>query len=100
MGLAPSPSADQRTLIRRATYDLTGLPPIPAEIDRFVGDDAPDAFARVVDRLLASPASGERWGWHWLDVACYADTTGPRLGRIPFTYTYRDASKVHPRPRH
>jgi len=89
-GLSPSPPADKRTLIRRATYDLTGLPPTPAEIDAFVGDESPDAFARVVDRLLASPRYGERWGRHWLDVARYADTTGPRLGRIPFSYTYRD----------
>src|SRR5262245_10862634 len=89
-GLSPSPPADKRTLIRRATYDLTGLPPTPAEIDAFVGNRAPDAFARVVDRLLASPRYGERWGRHWLDVARYADTTGPRLGRIPFSYTYRD----------
>src|SRR4030095_3972075 len=89
-GLSPSPPADKRTLIRRATYDLTGLPPTPAEIDAFVGDRAPDAFARVVDRLLDSTRYGERWGRHWLDVARYADTTGPRLGRIPFSYTYRD----------
>src|SRR6185436_8777300 len=89
-GLSPAPSADKRTLVRRATYDLTGLPPTPSEIDAFVRDGAPDAFARVVDRLLASPRYGERWGRHWLDVARYADTTGPRLGRIPFSYTYRD----------
>ena len=89
-GLSPAPSADKRTLIRRATYDLTGLPPTAAEIDAFVRDGTPDAFARVIDRLLASPRYGERWGRHWLDVARYADTTGPRLGRIPFSYTYRD----------
>src|SRR6185503_8602178 len=89
-GLSPAPPADKRTLLRRATYDLTGLPPTPAEIDAFVRDEAPDAFARVVDRVLASPRYGERWGRHWLDVARYADTTGPRLGRIPFSYTYRD----------
>ena len=83
-GLSPAPPADKWTLIRRATYDLTGLPPTPAEIDAFERDRAPDAFARVVDRLLASPRYGERWGRHWLDVARYADTTGPRLGRIPF----------------
>jgi hypothetical protein len=89
-GLSPTPPADKRTLIRRATYDLTGLPPTAAEIDVFVRDDAPDAFARVIDQLLASPRYGERWGRHWLDIARYADTTGPRLGRIPFSYTYRD----------
>src|SRR5262245_24309050 len=88
--LSPAPRADKRSLIRRATYDLTGLPPSAEEIDSFVRDSAPDAFARVVDRLLASPQYGERWGRHWLDVARYADTTGPRLGRIPFSYTYRD----------
>jgi hypothetical protein len=89
-GLSPAPSADKRTLIRRATYEVTGLPPTPDEIDAFVRDDSPDAFAHVVDRLLASPRYGERLGRHWLDVARYADTTGPRLGRIPFSYTYRD----------
>jgi hypothetical protein len=88
--LSPAPRADKRTLIRRATYDLTGLPPSAEEIDSFVRDRAPDAFARVVEHLLASPQYGERWGRHWLDVARYADTTGPRLGRIPFSYTYRD----------
>ncbi|HUS34737.1 MAG TPA: PSD1 and planctomycete cytochrome C domain-containing protein [Verrucomicrobiae bacterium] len=89
-GLSPAPDADKRTLIRRATYDLTGLPPTLEEIDAFIRDDSADAFAHVVDRLLASPRYGERWGRHWLDVARYADTTGPRLGRIPFSYTYRD----------
>ena len=75
-GLQPTPPADRRTLIRRATYDLTGLPPTPAEIEAFLADDAPDAYARLVDRLLASPAYGERWGRHWLDVARYADSNG------------------------
>jgi hypothetical protein len=88
--LSPASRVDKRTLIRRATYDLTGLPPSAEEIDSFVRDRTPNAFARVVDRLLASPQYGERWGRHWLDVARYADTTGPRLGRIPFSYTYRD----------
>jgi hypothetical protein len=74
--LAPSPRADKRTLIRRATYDLTGLPPLPEEIDAFLADERPDAFERIVDRLLASPAYGERWGRHWLDVARYADSNG------------------------
>jgi hypothetical protein len=72
-GLTPAAPADKRTLLRRATFDLTGLPPTPAEIDAFLADDSPDAFARVVDRLLASPAYGERWGRHWLDVVRYAD---------------------------
>ncbi len=75
-GLAPAPRADRRTLIRRATFDLIGLPPTPAEIDAFVKDASPNAFARVVDRLLASPHYGERWGRHWLDVARYADSNG------------------------
>lgn len=75
-GMKPSPVADRRTLIRRATFDLTGLPPTPAEIDAFIADKEPNAFARLVDRLLASPAYGERWGRHWLDVARYADSNG------------------------
>jgi mono/diheme cytochrome c family protein len=75
-GLSPAPPADKRTLIRRATFDLTGLPPTPEEIDAFLKDDSPEAFAKVVDRLLASPAYGERWGRHWLDVARYADSNG------------------------
>lgn len=75
-GHQPSLPADRRTLIRRVTYDLTGLPPTPSEVDQFIADIAPDAFARVVDRLLASPAYGERWGRHWLDVVRYADTAG------------------------
>ena len=75
-GLKPAPPADKRTLIRRVTFDLTGLPPTPEEIDAFLEDDSPDAFAKVVDRLLASPAYGERWGRHWLDVARYADSNG------------------------
>ena len=75
-GLKPAPPADKRTLIRRATFDLTGLPPTPAEIDAFVADTSPDAFQHVVERLLHSPAYGERWGRHWLDVARYADSNG------------------------
>jgi mono/diheme cytochrome c family protein len=75
-GLRASAPADRRVLIRRVTFDLTGLPPTPAEIDAFLADSSPDAFARVVDRLLASPAYGEKWGRHWLDVARYADSNG------------------------
>jgi len=75
-GLSPALPTDKRTLIRRATFDLTGLPPTPAEIDAFLKDDSPTAFAKVIDRLLASPAYGERWGRHWLDVARYADSNG------------------------
>jgi cytochrome c553 len=75
-GLRPAPPAGKRTLIRRATFDLTGLPPTPEEIDAFLKDESPGAFAKVIDRLLASPAYGERWGRHWLDVARYADSNG------------------------
>ncbi len=75
-GLEPAPPADKRALIRRATFDLLGLPPTPAEMNAFLADDSPHAFARVVDRLLASPHYGERWGRHWLDVARYADSNG------------------------
>jgi hypothetical protein len=96
-GLRPAPAADKRTLLRRATFDLTGLPPTPAEIDAFLADDTPDAFARVVDRLLASPHYGERWGRHWLDVVRYTDSFDARIlsgaGNImdiPESYRYRD----------
>jgi hypothetical protein len=75
-GIQPNPLADKRTLIRRATFDLTGLPPTIEEVQNFLNDVSPDAFARVVDRLLASPAYGIRWGRHWLDVARYADSNG------------------------
>ena len=74
--LTAAPPADRRTLIRRATFDLTGLPPTPEEVAAFLADKSPDAFTKVVDRLLASPAYGERWGRHWLDVARYADSNG------------------------
>ena len=78
IGLVPAPLADRRTLLRRATYDLLGLPPTPEEIAAFLGDPAPDtaAFSKVVERLLASPHYGEQWGRHWLDVARYADSSG------------------------
>ena len=74
--LRPAPAAAKRTLIRRATYDLTGLPPTMEEIADFLADDSPDAFRKVADRLLASPHYGEKWGRHWLDVARYADSNG------------------------
>ena len=74
--LQPNPLADRRTLIRRATFDLTGLPPTAMEIEKFLGDPSADSFEKLVDRLLASPAYGERWGRHWLDIARYADTAG------------------------
>ncbi len=88
-GLRPSPPADKRTLIRRATYDLTGLPPTLKEVADFEKDSAPDALAKLVDRLLASPRYGERWGRHWLDVARYADTKG-------YVYYYEESRFVHP----
>src|SRR5947207_3037406 len=77
-----SPAADRRTLLRRAHFDLHGLPPSPADVDRFLADDAPDAYEKLLDRLLASPRYGERWSRHWLDVAGYADSDG---------YTEKDA---------
>lgn len=92
-GMGPSPRADRPTLIRRLTYDLIGLPPTPEQVDAFLRDTAPDAYQRLVDRLLASPHYGERWGRHWLDVARYADTRGYAFGRerrFPYAYTYRD----------
>ncbi len=92
-GIAPSPRADKRTLIRRATIDLWGIPPTAEEIDAFEADSKPAAFERLVDRLLASPRYGERWGRHWLDVARYADTKGyvfTQDRRYPYAYTYRD----------
>jgi hypothetical protein len=92
-GLAPSPPADRPTLIRRATFDLLGLPPTPEEMATFEADAAPDAFARLVERLLASPHYGERWGRHWLDVARYSDTKGYVFledKSYPWAYTYRD----------
>src|SRR5439155_20876524 len=75
-GLRPSPPASRETLIRRLSLDLLGLPPTPAEVDAFVNDASPDAYERLVDRLLSSPHYGERWGRHWLDAARYADIDG------------------------
>jgi hypothetical protein len=75
-GLSPSPDADRATLLRRLSFDLTGLPPSPGEVDAFLADNRPDAYERLVDRLLASPRYGERWGRHWLDAAGYADSVG------------------------
>jgi hypothetical protein len=92
-GLAPSPRADRRTLIRRAYYDLVGLPPGAEEVEAFAKDDAPDAWERLIDRLLASPRYGERWGRYWLDVARYADSKGyvfTQERSFPYSYTYRD----------
>jgi len=93
--LKPNPPADKRTLIRRATFDLTGLPPTSEEVDAFEADNSSDAFEKVVDRLLASPHYGERWGRHWLDVARYSDTKGQIKRQredehYPYAWTYRD----------
>ena len=94
-GITPSKKADKRTLVRRATYDLTGLPPTTQEFDSFVGDSSPKAWEKLVDDLLDSPHYGERWGRHWLDVARYSDTKGDVNGRredyrYPYAWTYRD----------
>jgi mono/diheme cytochrome c family protein len=92
-GLTPAPAVDRRTLIRRVTLDLHGLPPTPDEVADFEADRSPDTYARLVDRLLASPRYGERWGRHWLDVARYADSKGYVFTderRYPFAYTYRN----------
>jgi cytochrome c553 len=89
--LAPVAAASPRTLIRRLTYDLIGLPPTPAEIDAFLADKSPKAYERLVDRLLSSPRFGERWGRHWLDVARYGESSGPsRNIPYPHAWRYRD----------
>ena len=74
--IKPSPAADQVTLVRRLCLDLVGLPPTPEEVQAFLKDKRPDAYEQLVDRLLASPHFGERWGRHWLDLARYADSNG------------------------
>ena len=90
-GLKPTNDADKVALIRRVTFDLTGLPPSVEDIDAFLAETSPDAFARVVDRLLASTAFGERWGRHWLDVARYGESTGSsRNIPYPQAWRYRD----------
>ena len=93
-GLKPAPAADKRTLIRRATFDLIGLPPTPTEVKAFLADTSPDAFGKLVDRLLASPRYGERWGRHWLDLVRYADSRDARgIGSpddITEAWRYRD----------
>jgi hypothetical protein len=90
-GLSPAPAADKRTLLRRTTFDLTGLPPTPQELDAFLADNSPDAFACVVDRLLGSPHYGERWARHWLDLVRYADTTANDANAVMrYAWRYRD----------
>lgn len=89
--LTPLPAADRRTLIRRATFDLTGLPPTPAEVQAFLADDAPDAYPKLIERLLDSPRYGERWGRHWLDLVHYADTAGETADfPAPHAWRYRN----------
>ena len=91
IGLSPAPQADRVALIRRAFYDLTGLPPSPEEVDAFVNDSRPQAWSELIDRLLASPHYGERWGRYWLDLVRYADTNGfERDGDKPASWRYRD----------
>ncbi|HEX4150012.1 MAG TPA: DUF1549 and DUF1553 domain-containing protein, partial [Pirellulales bacterium] len=90
-GLQPQPRVDRRALLRRVTFDLTGLPPTPADAVKFLADDSPQAYQRVVDRLLASPAYGERWAQHWLDLARFAETDGFEQDKVrPQAWRYRD----------
>jgi hypothetical protein len=90
-GIRPAARADKRTLIRRATFDLTGLPPTPQEIEMFLKDDSPDAMAKLVNRLLESKHYGERWGRHWLDVVRYAESTANDANAVMrYAYRYRD----------
>jgi mono/diheme cytochrome c family protein len=92
-GLKPSPRAEKRTLLRRASFDLTGLPPNAEEMEAFLNDDSEKAWENAIDRMLASPLYGERWARHWLDVARYADTKGyvfEEERRYAYAYTYRD----------
>ncbi len=90
-GIAPVKDAEKSTLLRRVSYDLTGLPPSPREVDAFMRDKSKDAYEKLVDRLLASPAFGERWGRHWLDVARYAESSGKETNILyPHAWRYRD----------
>ena len=90
LGLRPSPEADRRTLIRRLSFDLLGLPPTPEEVDAFVNDRAPDAYERFVEQLLASPHYGERMGQSWLDLVRFADTIGYHSDNPRNVWPYRD----------
>ncbi len=105
IGLEGSPEADKRTLIRRATIDLTGLPPTPEEVQAFLEDASADAYEKLIDRLLASPAYGERWGRHWLDVVRFAESHGyemnnPRFNAWPYRdYIIRSFNRDTPYPR-
>ncbi|MEM9931949.1 MAG: DUF1549 domain-containing protein, partial [Bacteroidota bacterium] len=90
LNLVPAPRAQKRALIRRVTLDLTGLPPTPEEVVAFVNDATPTAYEALVDRLLASPAYGERWAWEWLDVARYSDTNGYQADFTRTVWPWRD----------
>src|SRR5262249_53986055 len=91
VGLTPNPQADRRHLIRRAYFDLLGLPPEPQDVESFVSDPTPDAYERLIDRLLASQHFGERWGRHWLDLARFAESHGFEHDYDrPSAYHYRD----------
>src|SRR5215467_7618576 len=89
-GLGPSPETDKRSLIRRVTYDLTGLPPTPEEVESLEADSSPDAYERVVDRLLANPRYGEHRAHYWLDVARFGDTHGLHIDNFRYIWPYRD----------
>ncbi len=90
-GLTPSPTADRRTLVRRVTFDLIGLPPHPDEVDAFAANESPDAYERLVDRLLSSPHYGERWARHWLDLVRFAESQGFERNKFyPSAWKYRD----------
>src|SRR6266852_7176262 len=90
-GLKPNPPADRVTLIRRLSFDLIGLPPTPEEVDAFLADRSPNAYEKVVDRLLASPHYGERWARHWLDLARFAESEGFKSDETrPNAWRYRD----------
>src|SRR5205823_515167 len=90
-GLSLSPPASRTTLLRRVTFDLIGLPPTPEEIDSFLNNPSADAYEELVDRLLASPHYGERWGRHWLDLVRYAETDGFEHDAVrPHSWRYRD----------
>src|SRR2546426_11396165 len=89
--IKPAPAADKITLLRRATFDLTGLPPTPEEVNSFLADNSPGAFEKVVDRLLNSPHYGEKWARHWLDLARYAESEGFKADETrPNAWRYRD----------
>ena len=90
-GMSPAPAAEKGALLRRAYYDLTGLPPTPAEVDAFVADSSAGAYEKVIEKLLASPHYGEKWGRHWLDLVRYAETNGyERDGTKPYVWRFRD----------